>query len=51
MSEKCQKPTNAASVFPVLKGSIQFGDKPGEFCRRPRTGFAQTLKNAYPFGT
>src|SRR5947207_11597084 len=32
-------------------GSIEFVDKPCQACRSPRTGFAQTLKNAYPFGT
>ena len=39
------------SVFPSLYGPIEFGDKPCQACCSPRTGFAQTLKNAYPFGT
>jgi hypothetical protein len=43
--------TNAASVFPILDGSIEFGDKLCQVCRSPQTGFAQTVKNAYPFGT
>ena len=47
----CQKQTNAAWAFPMLDGSIEFGDKPCQVRRGPRTGFAQTLKNAYPFGT
>jgi hypothetical protein len=46
-----QNQTNAASAFPILDGSIEFGDKRCQVCRSPRTGFAQTLKNAYPFGT
>src|SRR6266478_2098502 len=46
-----QKQTNAVSVFPSLYGPIEFGGKPRQACCSPRTGFAQTLKNAYPFGT
>jgi hypothetical protein len=42
---------NAASAFPILDGAIEFGDKLCQVCRSPQTGFAQTLKNAYPFGT
>jgi hypothetical protein len=34
-----------------LVGMIEFGDKPCQVCCGPRTGFAQTLKNAYPFGS
>jgi hypothetical protein len=50
-SEKCQKHTNAVSVFPSLYGPIEFGDEPCQACCSPRTSFAQTLKNADPFGT
>jgi hypothetical protein len=46
----CQKQTNAVSVFPSLYGSIEFGDNPCQICRSPWTGFAQALKNAFPFG-
>jgi hypothetical protein len=52
MSEKCrQKQTNAVLVLLILCGSIEFGNKPRQVCRGPWTGLAQTLKNAYTFGT
>jgi hypothetical protein len=49
--QRSQKQTNAVSVFPSLYGPIEFGDKACQACCSPRTGFAQTLKNAYPLGT
>ena len=50
-SEKHKERTNAALAFLILDGSIEFGDKPCQVCCGPHTGFAQTLQNAYPFGT
>jgi len=45
-----QQQANPASALPILDGWIEFGDKLCQVCRGTQTGFAQTLKNAYPLG-